>query len=291
MFLLIDGSNLFHRVFHSGSNKGFEDYDDTEDALETAARLTLLSFLTQLSACVRAADKIALGLPREDRFVRTIIVWEGRGSLRLRRAIFPSYKKRARVEDPRKVLTLYAVMGAVVARLEKVAPRFNIAYPGCEADDIIGILSEAFSFSNDVLIASTDRDFCQLITSRVRMLNTRDYSVIDKHKVQSLYGVAPESFIAYKALVGDSSDNYPGERGIGAKGAQRLLNSDDSWDKVNTENHELMRALATIPFAAIDVAAVLSDLANTSFDTPANWRSLESLNYEGNFVSKLEKIE
>ncbi len=105
-------------------------------------------------------------------------------------------------------------------------PQVELA--GFEADDIIGTLArEAERAGIDSLIVTPDKDFCQLVTDRIKLLRpSRDggaMEIFDTEAVIQKYGLAPNQIIDYLALVGDTSDNIPGVRGIGEKTAAPLL--------------------------------------------------------------------
>jgi DNA polymerase I len=96
--------------------------------------------------------------------------------------------------------------------------------PGFEADDIIGTLAQLAKTNNiQVVIVSGDKDFSQLIDDRVTMLDTMKDKIFNSEEVKNKWGVTPEQFIDYLALTGDASDNIPGVRGVGPKGAEKLL--------------------------------------------------------------------
>ena len=95
---------------------------------------------------------------------------------------------------------------------------------GVEADDVIATLArqgEAAGF--DVVIVSGDKDFNQLVTDKVRVDDPIGEVTVDRDLVFRRYGVRPEQFADYLALVGDTADNVPGVAGIGKKGAALLL--------------------------------------------------------------------
>jgi DNA polymerase-1 len=95
---------------------------------------------------------------------------------------------------------------------------------GFEADDLIGSLSHLGAEQGaEVVIVSGDKDFAQLISPKVTMYDTMKNVRYDVDGVEKKWGVRPDQFIDYLALVGDSSDNIPGVKGIGPKGAQKLL--------------------------------------------------------------------
>jgi len=100
-----------------------------------------------------------------------------------------------------------------------------LAYPGFEADDVIGTLARrAEEAGLEVVIVSSDKDMLQLVTGRVSMLNpAKDDEWYDPAKVKEFMGVPPERVADLLALKGDAIDNIPGAPGIGEKGARELI--------------------------------------------------------------------
>ena len=103
-------------------------------------------------------------------------------------------------------------------------PAFEVA--GYEADDLIGTLAlRGVESDYEVIIVSGDKDFCQLIGPQVQMYDTMKEVRWDVDAVQQKYGIRPDQMIDYLALIGDSSDNVPGVRGVGPKTAQSFSTS------------------------------------------------------------------
>ncbi|MCD4829381.1 MAG: DNA polymerase I [Candidatus Cloacimonetes bacterium] len=100
-------------------------------------------------------------------------------------------------------------------------PEFSMA--GYEADDVLATLAERFKGDYDVVIVTSDKDFAQLVDDRVTLYDPFKDRAMDADAVHEKYGLLPAQFIDYLALVGDVSDNIPGVRGIGPKGASALL--------------------------------------------------------------------
>ena len=154
-------------------------------------------------------------------------------------------------------------------------PVFSV--PGFEADDVIGTLSLQAAMTNhqdtnktqspkskdqtEVIIITGDRDLMQLVNDRVKLYmplkGLSDGQIVDREKVRERLGVWPEQVIDYKALVGDSSDNYPGVTGIGPKTAVKLLEEFETFESVvkksgnqkvidGYDGGELSKRLATI---------------------------------------------
>lgn len=103
----------------------------------------------------------------------------------------------------------------------------TIVKPGFEADDIIGTLAKRAEQKDiDTYIVSGDKDFMQLVSDRVKIYDstkTQEPLILDREGVEEKFGVPPELVVDALALMGDSSDNVPGARGIGEKTAISLL--------------------------------------------------------------------
>ena len=111
----------------------------------------------------------------------------------------------------------------------------SVCDDGVEADDRIGQLAkraEAEGF--EVAIASSDKDFLQLINDRVKMWNPADKSgkPMDAGAVVAKTGVQPSQIVDWLSLVGDAADNIPGVPGVGVKTAAALLNEFGSVDGI-----------------------------------------------------------
>lgn len=108
---------------------------------------------------------------------------------------------------------------------------------GFEADDLIGTIAHKFKSNGiKVLILSGDRDIQQLIDKNVYVITPKlglsDLKIYDIAEVQKKMGLNPEKIPDLKALMGDSSDNYSGAKGIGPKTAARLLQQYGSIDHI-----------------------------------------------------------
>mgnify|MGYP000689953143 CR=1 FL=1 len=103
---------------------------------------------------------------------------------------------------------------------------------GFEADDLIG--SACVQWKNDfdeILIASGDKDLMQFVGDNIVMLDTMKDKTFDREGVFEKMGVFPEQIVDYLSMVGDASDNIPGMKGIGAKGAAKLLAEHGTFEK------------------------------------------------------------
>ncbi len=135
-----------------------------------------------------------------------------------RHEMFSEYKAgRAETPEdlPKQIQRIKEIVDAMcLTRLELA---------GYEADDVIGTIAKrAESEGIDAYILTSDRDAYQLLTDKVRVIGSDD-TLITPEMVKAKYGVTVEQWTDYRALTGDSSDNIPGAKGIGPKGAVKLL--------------------------------------------------------------------
>lgn len=126
--------------------------------------------------------------------------------------------------------------------------------PGFEADDVIGTLAtKAREAGLEVRIVTGDKDMMQLVTDEVRLHNIfkpkSDLVIEGPEEVQAKFGTTPDHVIDVLALMGDASDNIPGVKGIGEKGAQKLIAEFGSvpallerLDEVKGKNREKIEA-------------------------------------------------
>ncbi|MDJ0652243.1 MAG: DNA polymerase I [Simkaniaceae bacterium] len=176
---------------------------------------------------------------------------------------------------------------------------------GVEADDLIGVIAKwAEKKEIKVFICSSDKDLCQLISDQVFLINThKNNLLIDRAKVEEIYGVRPEQIVDYLAITGDKSDNIPGIPGFGPKTAaillkdygtlEQLLASLDTMhnqkraDKIraHTENARMSKKLATL----------ILDLPHPQEEDfyqvkPPNVEALNALYHEMNFNTLLKEL-
>jgi DNA polymerase-1 len=150
-----------------------------------------------------------------------------------------------------------------------------------EADDIIGTISvEATEKDIETLIVSGDYDMMQLLSPHTSVyINKKgsDMMRFTEAEFEEKYGVKLTQFIDYKALVGDSSDNIPGVRGIGPKAAQTLLGAYDTLDGIYEHIEELKGAQKLKLEADKDNAYMSRELAKIWCDAPVklDWKEAD----------------
>ena len=122
------------------------------------------------------------------------------------------------------VKKLLKAMGIVIVEKE-----------GWEADDILGTISHGAELAgHTAVIATGDRDSFQLVTDKVtvNLAGNREDTIYTPEKIREVYGVEPKQMIEIKALMGDSSDNIPGVKGIGEKTASDLIKKYSSGSNI-----------------------------------------------------------
>ena len=133
---------------------------------------------------------------------------------------------------------------AQVERIKEVVQAFNIPIftaQGWEADDVLATLArQAAEQGTNVVIVTGDTDAHQLVTERIQVEQSqgggsgrsKGSKLYDVAAVEARYGLRVDQLIDYKAMLGDSSDNIPGVKGVGKKTAAKLLVEYDTLDNI-----------------------------------------------------------
>jgi|ERR1035437_667254 DNA polymerase-1 len=148
------------------------------------------------------------------------VMWDG-GLSRERTMALPRYK----AERPPMPSDLEKQLDGMVEYLE-ASGIASFCEDGVEADDLIASVAQrAFEADLEIVIASADKDFMQLVRPSVGLLNPNDKTeaVWTAEQVRAKTGVNPEQIVDWLSLIGDSVDNIPGVRGVGPKTAAELL--------------------------------------------------------------------
>lgn len=207
---LIDGYALIYRAFYAMIARPLR----TAKGENTSAALGVVNFLLRL----------------REKYRPDYVAWINDAGTSFREQRYADYKSTREKLDQE----LQADFDRSVARIRQLLEAFGIpliAIPGYEADDVIGTLAAtAASRGLQAVIVSGDKDFYQLVSPGIALLNPGrggpaavDEVWVDESNATDRLGVPPRQVVDFLALVGDSSDNIPGVKGIGDKGAQKLL--------------------------------------------------------------------
>jgi DNA polymerase-1 len=257
---LIDGYSLLYRAFYA-----LPQSISTSSGLPTNA---LYGFTSMLLKLLDSEEEVGLG-----------VVWDG-GMPKFRLEIFPEYKaqRSAMPEELRSQLD----------HLDEILEAMNIPAiraEGFEADDALATMSRQVPEGVELFIVTGDQDAMQLVDGNVKVLRTTrgvsETKTYGRDEVVDEYGVTPDQIPDYKALTGDSSDNIPGVRGIGPKGAANLLKQFGTLDGVyqNLENISAKGTRNKLEEGR-DSAFMSLELARMRFDVPVKFDP-EVLHFEG----------
>jgi len=152
-----------------------------------------------------------------------------------RHEMYDEYKAN-RSEPPEDLIPQFKLINSMTEKMGLQCKQII----GYEADDIIGSLCIQWKSSfEEVLIASSDKDLMQFVGDNVFMLDTMKDVKYDTNRVKDKMGVWPNQIVDFLSIVGDSSDNVPGMKGIGVKGASQLLAQYGTLNGCIENKHEL----------------------------------------------------
>ena len=189
-----------------------------------------------------------------------------------------------------------------VERIEQLLDAFHlqlIGAEGYEADDVIGTMATAATARGlQAVIVSGDKDFYQLIGPGVALLNPGrggpagvEEHWVDESNASERLGVPPERVVDYLALVGDTSDNVPGVKGVGEKTALELLHTFGDLDAIliGADRIAGKRAREAVQQHA-DLARLSRDLVTIQRDVPLPPLDLERLRVRPPDVPRLTEL-
>jgi DNA polymerase-1 len=114
-----------------------------------------------------------------------------------------------------------------------------------EADDVIASVSKKFAKDGyKVYILSFDKDFNQLICENISILSPEKMKILSPEDVEKKFGVLPEKFIDFQALVGDAIDNVAGVKGIGKVTASKLLGEFKNLEEIYANLESISKSVA-----------------------------------------------
>jgi 5'-3' exonuclease len=205
--LIVDGMNLYIRAF--SANPQLND-----DGLHTGG---IAGFLKSIGHSIKVMNP-----------TRCIIVFDGTGGSVRRKAMFPNYKDRRankirlnRIFEEGSTSELESQ--ALARQLLRIShyidtlPVTTIQVDNVEADDVIAYLSNQSLKNSNITILSSDKDFYQLVSDRVKIYNPAKKKLYGVQDVINEYNIHPNNFVLYRILDGDVSDNIDGIKGFGIK--------------------------------------------------------------------------
>ncbi|WP_256760820.1 5'-3' exonuclease H3TH domain-containing protein [Cohnella sp. WQ 127256] len=248
--MLVDGMALLFRGYFANSYGGY--IRKTKAGLPTNAVYGFIKYL--LDACKTFNP------------THIVCTWD-LGSKTLRTEKFSDYKGN-RPEAPADLIPQFDLVKDVVRGLN--IP--NISFPGYEADDCIGTLSKQLSEHMEVCVLTGDHDMLQLVAERVKVIIMKkgpsNYAVYDTEKLLEEKQLTAKQFIDLKGLTGDTSDNYPGVKGIGEKTATKLLVEYESIEGILDNLEQLPKGVKAKIEADLEMLHLCRDLATINCEAP-----------------------
>ena len=253
---LVDGHALIYRAFFALISRPLR----TSRGENTSAAWGVVNFLLRLQSKYRP-DYVIWILDKGDSF---------------RTAAYPEYKSTREKLDAE----LQQDFDLAIEQVRELLEAFRVpvvAIDGFEADDVIGTLARREAARGvQVVIVSGDKDFYQLIGPGIALLNPGrggpagvEEQWVDERNAAERLGVPPAKVVDYLALVGDSSDNVPGVRGIGEKTAVQLIQELGDLDTIlaRADSVKAKRAREAL-LAEADRARLSRSLVTIRTDVP-----------------------
>ncbi|WP_400194883.1 5'-3' exonuclease H3TH domain-containing protein [Lysinibacillus telephonicus] len=271
--LVVDGMALLFRSFFASSAMGhfirLEDGTPTNGVQGFARHvLTAQSIMkpTHLAVC-----------------------WD-MGTQTFRNELFDGYKAN-RPAPPEEMLPQFDMAKEV----SEMIGWKNFGEVGMEADDTIGSMIEKWKNEAEITVISGDKDLLQLLNPTTKIAFTKkgysEYDVYTEERFKEEYVIEPHQFADVKAFMGDSSDGYPGVKGIGPKTALQLIQKYGSIDGVLNNLDELKPAQRTKIADHMEMLQLSLKLAtiHREMPIPADLHDLQIVDYSNETFEKLEQ--
>jgi len=212
-FYLIDGSGYIFRAYYA-----LPPLSRKSDGLPTGAVSGFCSMLFKLLEDSRSDDSI-------NKPTHFAVIFDS-AKKNFRNDIYADYKAN-RSETPEDLAPQFEYIRKAV----KAFSLPSIELINYEADDLIATYAKQIVKAGaKVTVISSDKDFMQLVTDKVRLYDPMKNKILGDNEVFEKFGVKPSQVIDVQSLAGDTSDNIPGVPGIGVKTAAELINKYNTLD-------------------------------------------------------------
>lgn len=250
--LLVDGMALLFRGFFATAFRG--NFMMTSGGLPTNGVYQFMRYFL---------DAVNTFHP-----THVICCWD-MGSKTFRTEMYEGYKAN-RGEPPVELVPQFDLVKEVTESFNMP----NIGIENFEADDCIGTLAKAYQKENDVIILTGDQDILQLVDEGIEVAIMRkglgNYERFNASNFYEKKGITPKQIIDLKGLMGDTSDNYPGVKGIGEKTALKLIQEYETIDQLLENLEQLPKGVQTKIKANMDMLQLSRQLAEIKCDVPVN---------------------
>lgn len=273
--LLVDGMALLFRAFYATSVTG--QYMINSKGMPTNA---VQGFMRHLLTALEEMNP-----------THAVVCWD-MGSKTFRNEKFEGYKAN-RDAPPVELIPQFDLVKEVVTAFD--IP--NIGVVGFEADDCIGTLAKSMQNDLQVSILTGDKDLLQLVDHQIHVNIIQkgfgNYKTYSNDIFYEEYGISPSQFIDVKALMGDTSDGYPGVKGIGEKTALKLIQQYGSINELLSNLHQLTPSQRKKIEEDLDMLHMSRELAEIRCDVPITFRIEESVltDITPEFLTYIDELE
>lgn len=225
--VIIDGHNLLFQMFFGMPNRIYNAQGQM-----ISGTLGFVSAVLKLAKMYNARD--------------LVVVFDSEQQL-LNKEENVDYKANridySKLEDEKNPFTQLPFIEKALKKLD-ICHMFSCG--GYEADDYIYSIIKNYKHNYDkVLLVSKDSDFYQLVDDKVSVVNYKGNNsiIMDTQQVIKRYGIKPEQYIFFKAIVGDKADNIKGVYGVGKVTASKLVNQYNDFENFYNNLHNLSNKL------------------------------------------------
>lgn len=176
--------------------------------------------------------KVLQKLNREIKPDHIVVVWDGAGGSKKRKTMHKDYKAGRSPIRLNRNMTLTPEqeqsnklwqLGRTMEYLN-LTPTIQLIEDGVEADDIIALVTQMDYYKGwNKVIVSSDKDFFQLCDDETIVFRPTQSEILNKNHIVEKFDIHPKNFALARAMVGDSSDNLPGIKGVGLVSVAKRL--------------------------------------------------------------------
>lgn len=259
--LIIDGNNLLFKAYYATAYQGVNLH-----SLQGIPTNAVYAFIRMLTKYLKSNN-----------YASVFVAFDA-GRKTFRHETLATYKGK-RSETPVELIEQFNLVKIFLDLAQIPWGQIN----NYEADDIIGsIVKNKVASNYQIDIMSSDKDLLQLLDNNIKILNPQkgmsDLKVITISTFQSEYELLPYQVTDLKGLMGDSSDNLPGIKGIGQKTAISLLKEYDTLENIIENVEELKPNVSKLIKLNFNNGIICKQLAQLNLNTPITG-NLETFNY------------
>lgn len=259
--LIIDGNNLLFKAYYATAYQGVNLH-----SLQGIPTNAVYAFIRMLTKYLKSNN-----------YASVFVAFDA-GRKTFRHETLATYKGK-RSETPVELIEQFNLVKIFLDLAQIPWGQIN----NYEADDIIGsIVKNKIASNYQIDIMSSDKDLLQLLDNNIKILNPQkgmsDLKVITISTFQSEYELLPYQVTDLKGLMGDSSDNLPGIKGIGQKTAISLLKEYDTLENIIENVEQLKPNVSKLIKLNFNNGIICKQLAQLNLNTPITG-NLETFNY------------